>query len=109
MTHYLFLAAAIVFEVSWAILLKLSRGFSVVWASAAMLVAYCASLCFLTLACERLPLSVAYTVWTGAGATLVALLGLALFDERLGWSRAVGVLLVTTGAVLLLAFEPSHT
>jgi small multidrug resistance pump len=109
MSHYLLLAAAIVFEVSWAVMLKLSRGFTVGWASALMLVAYFASLFFLTLACERLPLSVAYPVWTGAGAALVALFSLALFGEQLGWGRAIGMLLVTSGAVLLLAFEPNLT
>jgi len=109
MSHYLLLAAAVVFEVLWAVMLKVSRGFSVRWASAVMVVAYFASLFFLTLACEHMPLSVAYAIWTGVGATLVALFGLALFRERLGWGRAIGMLLVTTGAVLLLAFEPCFT
>ena len=109
MSPYLLLAAAIVFEVSWAIMLKLSRGFTVGWASGVMIVAYAASLVFLNLACERMPLSVAYVIWTGVGATLVALFGLLAFHEPLGWGRAIGMLLVTIGAVVVVAFEPSAT
>lgn len=109
MSQYLLLAAAIVFEVSWAIMLKLSRGFTVAWASGIMVVAYVASLVFLTLACQRMPLSVAYVIWTGVGATLVALFGLFAFHEPLGWGRAIGMLMVTIGAVVVLAFEPSTT
>ena len=109
MSQYLFLAAAIVFEVTWAVMLKLSRGFTVGWATGAMVVAYAASLVFLNLACERMPISAAYPLWTGVGATLVALFGLFAFHEPLGWGRAIGMLLVMLGSVVVLAFEPSAT
>ncbi|HEY6724067.1 MAG TPA: SMR family transporter [Polyangiaceae bacterium] len=59
------------------------------WASAVVVFAYFASL--LARACERLPLSVAYANWNGVGASLVALFGLALFHERTGGGRALGM------------------
>ena len=109
MSQYLLLTAAIVFEVTWAVMLKLSRGFTVAWASGTMIVAYAASLVFLNLACERMPISVAYVLWTGVGATLVALFGLLAFHEPLSWGRAIGMLLVMLGAAVVLAFEPAAT
>jgi multidrug transporter EmrE-like cation transporter len=99
------LGLAVVFEVAWAVLLKLSAGFTVLWASGLMLIGYLASLLFLNLACQRLPISVAYPIWTGIGGTAVALIGVFAFDERMTWTRACGVALVVFGTVLVLACE----
>jgi small multidrug resistance pump len=101
----LFLAAAISFEVLWAVMLKLSRSFSVPWADLVMAAAYVLSLVFLNLACRQLDISVAYAVWTGAGATLVATIGVLAFHEPLGVGRALGFLLVVCGVVVLLGLE----
>jgi multidrug transporter EmrE-like cation transporter len=105
MRDHLLLAAAVFFEVLWAVALKLSRGFTVGWASAATLSAYVLSLVFLSLACARLPISVAYAVWTGSGATLVAIIGVLAFHEPINPGRACGFLLVIAGVVLLLGLE----
>jgi multidrug transporter EmrE-like cation transporter len=106
MSHpYVLLGLAVVFEVAWAVMLKQSKGFTVLWASAVMLVAYLLSLFFLNLACKTLDLSLAYAVWTGSGATIVALFGVLVFHERLDWSRGLGLALVVGGVVILLGFE----
>jgi multidrug transporter EmrE-like cation transporter len=102
-----FLAGAIAFEVLWAVMLKLTRGFILTWPSAVMAVAYVLSLVCLNVACKRLDLSFAYAIWTGSGATLVALIGVLVFREPLGPARAVGFLLVISGLVVLLGFERS--
>lgn len=99
------LAGAIGFEVLWAVMLKLARGFVLTWASAVMAVAYVLSLVCLNAACRQLDLSFAYAVWTGSGATLVALIGVLVFHEPLGLARALGFLLVSSGLVVLLGFE----
>jgi small multidrug resistance pump len=102
----LFLAGAVVFEVLWAVMLKVAGGFARPWATAVMGVAYVLSLLFLNLACRSLDLSVAYAVWTGAGATLVALIGVVVFHEALSLERALGFVLVIAGVVVLIALEP---
>ena len=102
-----FLAGAIGFEVLWAVMLKLGRGSFFSWASAVMVVAYVLSLVCLKLACKQLDLSLAYAVWTGSGATVVALIGVLAFHEPLGTPRAIGFLLVVSGLVVLLGFERS--
>lgn len=104
-SHWL-LGCAVAFEVLWAALLKRSDGFSEVWSSAVMLVAYLASLAFLNLACRQIAVSVAYPVWTGIGGALVVLVGVVLHGEPLGVGRALGIALVIGGAAILMGFEP---
>jgi multidrug transporter EmrE-like cation transporter len=88
-------------------MLKLAPGFVLTWASAVMAVAYVLSLVCLNLACKQLDLSLAYAIWTGSGATLVALIGVLVFREPLGLARALGFLLVVSGLVVLIGFERS--
>lgn len=102
----LFLVGAVLFEVLWAVMLKLAGGFARPWATALMGVAYVLSLLFLNLACKSFDLSLAYAVWTGAGTTLVALIGVVVFRESLSVERAVGFALVIAGLVVLVGFEP---
>lgn len=99
------LAGAVAFEVLWAVLLKKVGGFMLSWASVVMALAYVLSLVCLSAACRRLDLSLAYAVWTGSGATIVALIGVFVFHEPLGITRAIGFLLVISGLVVLLGFE----
>ena len=97
----IFLLAAIVLEVLWATMLKLSNGMSALLT----LVPYLLSLFCLGVACRQLPLSTVYAIWAGAGAVLIAGLGVALFREPLGIERCVGLVLVVVGTVVLLGLE----
>jgi multidrug transporter EmrE-like cation transporter len=103
---YVLLGCAILFEALWAILLRFSNGFSVVWASGAMVVAYVGSLVCLSGACRGLAVSLAYTLWTGLGGTLVVLISTLWFKEPLGHGKLLGIALVLVGVVLVLGFEP---
>jgi small multidrug resistance pump len=105
----LFLYGAIVFEVLWAVMLKLARGPTLSAPTFVMAVAYVLSLSCLSVACRQLDLSFAYAVWTGSGATLVALIGVLAFGERLNAARAIGFVLVICGLVVLLGFERRTT
>jgi small multidrug resistance pump len=105
----LLLIAAIVFEVLWAVMLKVGRGITLGWPSAVMVVAYASSLVFLSLATKRLDLSLAYAVWTGSGAALVAVIGIWVFGEPLTVPRALGFVLVVVGLVVLIGFERQAT
>jgi multidrug transporter EmrE-like cation transporter len=103
------LVFAITFEALWAVMLKISQGFTVLWASLVMVPAYVLSLVFLNYACRHLDISVAYAIWTGSGATLVATIGVLAFDEPLGAGRALGLLLVICGVLVLLGLERNLT
>jgi multidrug transporter EmrE-like cation transporter len=108
-TEYWFLGFAVLFEATWAVSLKVSRGFSVHWATAITVVGYVLSLLFLNVACKRLDISLAYAVWTGSGAALVALVGVLILGEPLGLARGCGLSLVVGGVALLLGCETLTT
>ena len=52
-------------------------------------------------ALARLPLAVAYGIWSGLGMALVAGLGMVCFGERLDWRRVCGLALIGAGIALV--------
>jgi multidrug transporter EmrE-like cation transporter len=78
---YLWLALAILFEVGWAISMKLSEGFTKPWATAATVVMYLLSVVFLAFATKRMDVGTAYAIWAGTGAAIIAVIGIMWFRE----------------------------
>ena len=78
---WLFLLAAGLCEITWAIGLKYTEGFSRALPTIGTVVAMAASIGFLGLAVKSLPVGTAYAVWTGIGAVGTVALGIYLFNE----------------------------
>jgi len=78
---WVYLIVAILFEVSGTTSMKLSRGFSEFWPSAAVFVFYGLSIVFLTLSIHRIDISTAYAIWSALGTALVATIGIVHFGE----------------------------
>ena len=97
--HWVFLMAAIGLEVAGTTCMKLSEGFSKLVPSVLAFVLYGACLGMLTLAFEKLPVSVAYTVWGSVGTVLVVVIGMTVFDERLTAFQAVSIALIIAGVI----------
>ncbi|HEY0590922.1 MAG TPA: quaternary ammonium compound efflux SMR transporter SugE [Thermoanaerobaculia bacterium] len=98
---YLFVAG--LFEVVWAVGLKMSRGFSRPVVSIVTVVAMFASFWFLSLAMRTLPLGTSYAVWTGIGAVGTAILGIVLFAEPATAMRLGSIALIVAGIAGLRA------
>lgn len=96
---WLYLIVAIVFEVGWALTMKLSDGLSKLPYAAATAVLYLLSVVFLSLATRKMDVGVAYAIWAGSGAALIALAGIAFFKEPVGALKLVSVALVCAGIV----------
>lgn len=79
---WLYLIIAGLFEVVWATFMKLSNGFSHLGWSIATIVGMIASFGFLAEATHRLPMSLAYPIWTGIGAVGTVLVGVTLFGDQ---------------------------
>ena len=75
------LAAAGFFEIAMAFALKSAQGWTRLWPSVAGLGCALASIVLLTLAAKRIPVTTAYTVWTGIGAIGVSLVGIVGLGE----------------------------
>lgn len=92
---YLLLAGAL--EITWAVAMKKSNGFTVLIPSIITGVGYIASAVFLAIALKQLPLGTAYAMWTGIGIVGTTLLGIFLFNERLSIPQVVCVILIVIG------------
>ena len=92
---YLFIAG--LFEVAWAIGLKLSHGFTHFWISTLTVIGMVASFYFLAIALKNIPLGTAYAVWTGIGTIGTVILGIILFKEPVSVMRLVCIFFIISG------------
>jgi len=86
-------------EAGWALSLKASEGFSRLWPSVTFVVLLTLSMGGLAIALRTLPVGVAYAVWTGVGASLTAIVAVALFDEPMSVLKIVSLVLIVAGIV----------
>ena len=84
-------------EITWAVAMKYSEGFSKLGPSALTAVTYILSAVFLALALKKLSLGTAYAMWTGMGIIGTTVLGVLLFKETLSFPQVVCILLIAGG------------
>lgn len=99
MQQWFFLALAIALDVAGVISMKLSDGFTKTVPSILLFVFYAATIFFLTLALKRIDVSIAYTVWSGVGTALIAVIGILYFREAITWLRLFSLLFILVGMV----------
>lgn len=95
--EWIYLLIAGLFEISWAIGMKMSNGFTHPLISGLTIVGMVASFYFLSLALKNIPLGTAYAVWTGIGTIGTVVLGIILFKEPSTVMRLVCIFLILTG------------
>ena len=104
---WVWLVIAGLLEVSWAVGLKYTEGFTRPLPSVLTALAIIGSMFLLSVATKTLPIGTAYGVWVGIGALGAGVLGIVLFGEAATLSRlfflalllvAVVGLKVTSGA-----------
>lgn len=88
-----------VLEVSWAVAMNCSEGFTKLVPSIITAIGYIASAIFLSMALKDLPLGTAYAIWTGIGIIGTTLLGIVLFNEKLSLPQVICVILIIIGIV----------
>ena len=95
--EWLYLTLAGVLEVTWAVFMKMSEGFTKVVPSVVTAVGYIASAVFLALALKKLPLGTAYAMWTGFGIMGTTILGALLFKESISLAQAGCIIMIAAG------------
>ncbi|ACC80310.1 DMT family transporter [Nostoc punctiforme] len=98
-TSWIYLIAAILFEVSGTTCMKLSEGFTKLVPSVLIFVFYGLCFSFLTLALKRLEVSVAYSVWAGLGTVLIAIIGIIWFRESATFTKVLSIALIIMGVI----------
>jgi quaternary ammonium compound-resistance protein SugE len=96
---WVYLVIAGVLEVSWAIGLKYTEGFTRLWPSVATIIAMIASFSLLAEALKTIPVGTGYAVWTGIGAAGTAVIGMLFLGESREMLRILCVVLIVAGVV----------
>lgn len=94
---WLWLMVAGLLEISWAVGLKYTDGFSKPGPSVVTVVLMLASFWCLAQAVKGLPLGTSYAIWTGIGAVGTAIAGIVLFKEPATTARLVCMVLIVVG------------
>lgn len=98
---WIYLLAAGALEVAWATGFK-KLGVSFSWPLGAVtVIAMIASLIALYAAMTRLPLGIAYPIWTGIGSVGSVAVGVMAFNQTLSMNSVIGVSLLLIGMLLL--------
>ncbi|WP_066305901.1 multidrug efflux SMR transporter [Bacillus sp. FJAT-29814] len=105
----LFLAISIICEVLATTMLKLSDGFTVLLPSIGVVVGYGLSFYFIAKALTKIPLSIAYAIWSGVGTALTALIGVLVWGELFNILSFSGIVLIIGGVVLLNIPDKAET
>ncbi|MFI5958234.1 DMT family transporter [Cryptosporangium sp. NPDC051539] len=107
---WVWLASAIVAEVTATSALKASHGFTVLWASIVVVLGYGWSFFGLSQALKLgLGIGTAYAVWAGVGTGLIAIIGWVAFGDKLGMTAIAGILLIVVGVVLVNLSGTAHS
>lgn len=97
--NWVYILIASVFEISWAVGLKYSEGFTQLRASIFTVITMILSYIFLSLGVKTLPIGTAYAVWTGIGAVGTAIYGMIYFNEPRDFIRVFFIFLIVIGII----------
>lgn len=95
--YWIYVLIASVFEISWAVGLKYSDGFTNIRASVFTVIAMILSYVFLAMGVKGLPLGTAYAVWTGLGAVGTTIYGMFFFNEPKELLRILFIFFIIVG------------
>lgn len=96
---WIYILIASVFEISWAVGLKYSQGFTQLKASIFTVITMILSYIFLAMGTKTLPIGTAYAVWTGIGAVGTAIYGILYFNEPKEMVRIFFIFLIVIGII----------
>lgn len=102
---YILLIAAVAAEVIGTSALQASQQFTRFWPTVLVVLGYGAAFYFLGLTLRFLPVGIVYAVWSGLGIVLIALIGWAVFGQRLDAAAVLGIGLILAGVVVLHFFS----
>ena len=98
---WLLVATSVIAEVVGTVALKHSDGFSKLFPSAAAAACYALAIWLMAVAMRHLDMGITYAVWAASGTAATALVGIAFFGEQLGTVKALGLVCVVGGVVML--------
>ena len=101
MPAWMLLLLAIAAEVIGTSCLKLSDGFSRLWPSVVVLLAYSTSMLLLSRVVQTIPLGITYALWSGIGIVAIVLVGVFVYRQVPTPTQLSGMALITAGVVMV--------
>lgn len=98
---WVYLLLAIVSEVVATSALKSSESFSRLWPSVLTVVGYGVAFYLLSLTLRKMPVGIAYAIWSGVGIVLVSLAAVVLFGQKLDLPALIGMGLIVAGVIVI--------
>lgn len=105
---YLFLVLAIVGELIGTSLLKASEGFSKLFPTFGVIIAFILSFYFLSLSLKVIPLNIAYALWSGIGIVATTIISILIWKEKVNLVSILGITLILVGVVVLTLYGPGQ-
>jgi small multidrug resistance pump len=102
---YLYLAIAIIAEVTATSALKASEEFTKLFPSIIVVVGYGVAFYFMTLVLRVIPIGITYAIWSGLGIVLVVIAGIFLYKQTPDIPAIVGMGLIISGVIVINVFS----
>ncbi len=105
--NFLYLLAAIAFEVLATTALKQTDGFTRLMPSVITVIGYGIAFFLLSLTLRTMSVGIVYAIWSGAGVVFVTLIGWLWFRQALDTPALIGVGLILAGVLVINLFSKS--
>ena len=105
MMTYIYLAIAIIAEVTATSTLKLSEEFTKPIPSLIVIISFGVSLYFMTLTLRALPVGVMYAFWSGLGIILVTIIGILVYKQVPDLVTILGMVLIILGVSIISMYS----
>lgn len=102
---WVYLLIAIVAEVVGTSALKASQGFTVLLPSGIVLLGYLVAFYFLSLTLDRVPVGIAYALWSGIGIVFITAVGWLWLGQTLDAAAMIGLGLIVAGVGVINLFS----
>lgn len=102
---YIYLAIAILVEVTGTSALKASEGFTRLWPSLIVVVSYAVSFFFMSLTLKSIPVGISYAIWSGVGIVMITVVAWFLYKQALDLPALIGMGLIVAGVAVINLFS----
>jgi small multidrug resistance pump len=102
---YLYLAIAIIAEVTATSALKASAEFTKIIPSVVVVAGYGISFYLFTLVLRTMPVGITYAIWASLGIVLIVIVGAVIYKEIPDLPAIVGMSFIIAGVVIINVFS----
>ncbi|QMU58442.1 MAG: QacE family quaternary ammonium compound efflux SMR transporter [Boseongicola sp.] len=107
--HYIYLFLAVLAETIGTTALQASYQFSRPGPSVIVVISYALAFYLLSLTLTIMPVGLVYAIWSGLGIAFIAIIGFAVFGQKLDAPAILGLAMILGGILVIHLFSNSTT